>query len=288
MMTLDEVDTTNWPAEVHGMPLDRQNIANIKMLLVSTSLKTDVMHCLVGGEELSTKKMGVKLGIHQSSVSHAIKDLLAEDLVVKTANGYKLTNLGTLRINLIDRLKITQESLVQNKDFFLAHDMDDIPINYQMSLGVICSQQERLNDDTSTPYRKQEYLIEHLTSSKEIRCIPSIITTNHVGVIANAIKHGSDVEVIMSDRVLRTFRRNYAHILEEILGHSNLKTYRIKEAKFSLWVTESNLFLGLYRSDGCYDLENILICKSENAIEWGNTLFHHFKKKAKLADGATI
>lgn len=246
------------------------------------------MHCLDVENKSNTKNISIKLGVHQSSISHAIKDLISEGLAAKTDHAYELTNFGKLQISLLNDMNNTLESLMQNKDFFLTHDMDDIPINYQVGIGMICSQQERLNDDSSTPYYKQEYLVEHLSSCKEIRCIPSVITSDYAKSIANAIKTGADIEIILSDRVLQTLRRDYTRFLKDVLGCNNLKIYRIKEAKFSLWVTESNLFLGLHRSDGCYDLENIIICKSESAMEWGNMLFNHFKKKAKSVGNSVI
>lgn len=94
--------------------------------------------------------------------------------------------------------------------------------------------------------------------------------------------------MIISDTVLQTLRRHYHHILKEMVGCDNLKIYRIKEANFSLWVTESNLFLGLRRFDGCYDLENVIICKTENGLEWGNMLFDHYRRKAGASNNSSF
>ncbi len=118
--------------------------------------------------------------------------------------------------------------------------------------------------------------------------MPSAVTSDHVKSITNAIKNEADVEIIISDRVLQTLRKHYTYILRETVGYDNLKIYRIKEANFSLWVTESNLFLGLHRFDGCYDLENVIICKSENGLEWGNMLFNHYRKKSGAINSSSF
>lgn len=268
--------------------IDRRRKYKKKSLLDTASLKIHVMHYMRGKNELNTKKLGLELDVYQSSISHVLRDLIEDGLVAKTIHGYKLTNLGEIQINLIDYLNKTLESLEENKDFFLTHNMKGIPVIYQAHIGMIYSQREYLNDDISMPYEKQEYLVEHLNNCREIRCMLSAVTSDCVKSISNSVKKGADVELILSDKIQQTLRRDYIHLLKDILVYDNLKTYRIKEVNFSLWVTESNLFLGLHRSDGYYDLENIIICKNENGLAWGNMVFNHYKNKAKFINNSAI
>lgn len=273
----------------YGKRISRSRRKKKKELLLATSpLKIDVMSCLMNEDELNTRKLSIRLDVHQSSISHILRDLIEGDLVTKTKHGYRLTSLGRLKVHLLDFQKMAFESIEKNRDFILAHDMNDIPMHYLIDIGIICNQREYLIGDASTPYRNLEYLVGHLNNCREIRCIPSVVTSDNVESIANAIKNKADVEMIISDTVLQTLRRHYHHILKEMVGCDNLKIYRIKEANFSLWVTESNLFLGLRRFDGCYDLENVIICKTENGLEWGNMLFDHYRRKAGASNNSSF
>lgn len=254
-----------------------------KSLSNMSSLNIDVMRCLTDDNLSNSKTIGLKLSVHQSSISHVLRGLIEDGLVVKTIKKYQLTNIGQIYINFINYLGTAFELLEQDKEFFLTHDMTDVPDIYQMGIGFIYSQREYQDNDTPTPYDKQEYLDEHLSKCSEIRCIRSAVTTDYVNSIANAIKNDANVELILSDKVQQTLRDNYTHIWKEISKYDNLKIYRIREVNFNLCVTESVLFLGLRRLDGSYDLENIIVCKSDTGLMWGNTLFCHYKNKAEFA-----
>jgi predicted transcriptional regulator len=180
------------------------------------------------------------------------------------------------------------ESLEQNKDFILAHDVTDIPMHYLINIGMCCNQRDYLAGDASTPYRSQEYLVENLKKCREVRCVLSALTFDNVKYLANAIETKVDVEIILTNRALQALRIHYFHIIKIIAGSDNLKIYRIKEANLNLWVTESNLFLGLFRIDGCYDLEKVIICDNEKGMEWGNMLFEHYRRKAEAVGNSSI
>jgi predicted transcriptional regulator len=49
-------------------------------------------------------------------------------------------------------------------------------------------------------------------------------------------------------------------------------------------VTETHLFLTLPRLDKTYDLENIIISKDPQAVQWGRMLFYYFKSDAERVD----
>lgn len=282
MITSDKDEMADLPSGIYGIYPNKQSIAKTKLLPAFSPLENDVLNCLMNARGLNTKTVSIRLDIHQSSASHVIRDLIEEKLVTKTAQGYSLTNLGLIQMNQINHLNKTLEFIIKNKKFFSTHDMNSIPANYLMCIGMLWDHEEHFDANDSTPYLKQEYLVEHISNCKEVRYIPEIITTNHAKAMANAIKNGAIAELILSNKLQQALRKNYIPILKEILGYDNLKIYRIKEANLNLCVTESKFFLGAHRLDGSYDLENILIFKNEKSLAWGNLLFSYYRSKAEL------
>jgi predicted transcriptional regulator len=49
-------------------------------------------------------------------------------------------------------------------------------------------------------------------------------------------------------------------------------------------VTESHLLLSLPRTDGTPDLQNIIINKHPEAVEWGRMLYFYFQSRGELVD----
>jgi predicted transcriptional regulator len=68
-----------------------------------------------------------KLGLHQSSVSHALKELMEGGLVIKKGKGYLLSNVGIIQKNAQKWMVSTLRCLKDHKDFFLSHDLRGIP-----------------------------------------------------------------------------------------------------------------------------------------------------------------
>ena len=61
-----------------------------------------------------------------------------------------------------------------------------------------------------------------------------------------------------------------------------------KNINLHLIVADSHLFLALPRQDGTCDLENIIISREEEAVEWGRMLFYYFLSGAEKVDLATF
>ena len=60
-------------------------------------------------------------------------------------------------------------------------------------------------------------------------------------------------------------------------SHLSQIEVRINEhINMHLIVTESHLVLSLPRLDGCIDLQNVIISKDPEALEWGRMLFYYF------------
>ena len=62
----------------------------------------------------------------------------------------------------------------------------------------------------------------------------------------------------------------------QLHSHSNVNMHLI--------VTESHLFLALPRLDGTSDLENIIISKDQESLNWARMLFYHFLGLSEKVD----
>ena len=83
--------------------------------------------CLDHKEPRTTRALSQKLGLHQSSVSHPLKDLMEEDLVKKKGKNYRLSNIGVIQKNSQEWIGRTQRCLNDYRDFILRRDLSGIP-----------------------------------------------------------------------------------------------------------------------------------------------------------------
>jgi DNA-binding transcriptional ArsR family regulator len=125
------------------------------------SLKERVMESLDHKEPQTTRALSQKLGLHQSSVSHTLKELMEEDLVIKKGKSYLLSNVGIIQNNVQKWMGKTLRCLEDHKDFFLSHDLSGIPLVFQVTMGVVCDAREIIMRPAKGPDRGHPARTEH-------------------------------------------------------------------------------------------------------------------------------
>ena len=85
------------------------------------------MESLEQEESATTRALSARLALHQSSVSHTLKELMEEDLVTKKGKGYRLSNVGIIQRNIHNLMGKSLRCLEDHKDFFLSHNLSGIP-----------------------------------------------------------------------------------------------------------------------------------------------------------------
>ena len=85
------------------------------------------MDSLDQGAPQTTRVLSTKLGPHQSSVSHTLKELMEESLVVKKGKSYSLSNVGIIERNTMEWMGRTLGCLKDHRDFIQSHDLSGIP-----------------------------------------------------------------------------------------------------------------------------------------------------------------
>ena len=115
-----------------------------------------------------TKQSSIGLGLHQSSVSHALKKLHLEDLVIKKGKSYRLSNVGSIQKNTLEWMGKTLRCLKDHRDFFLSHDLSGIPKGFQVTIGVVCDSREIIKNDPAIPDQIQEIIIPLRTQARSL------------------------------------------------------------------------------------------------------------------------
>lgn len=245
------------------------------------SLRMKVLHCLIEGNELNSLTMSKKLRLHQSSISHVIRDMVFERLIFKTSRGYRLTNMGRVYIQYIDSFDEMLGSLNRHRDFIIDHEIGGIPACHLAMIGLVLRGRENMPANQLKPYRKYELLCNQLKSSRKICAVLSTIVPEQLTAALTAAKNGARIRVILSGEVLNSMKKDFVGLLDEASRSKTVEIYVNDDAKISLAITDKNFFLGLHRLDGSYDSDNLIICEDEESMIWGNAVFRHLLKGAK-------
>ena len=246
-----------------------------------SSVRTKIILCLKNGE-LSGSDLEKRIKIRLSTVLHAMKELIDDGLAKRTDQGYSLTNIGKIEALLLDELVAGIAILNKYKNFWLTHDISGIPPGLLNKLGVL-GESEIIESNPAALMKIAEHAMEKMAKAKEIHGLSPIIVPGVAETVALAVQNGAEVDLILTDTIIREVVKKHASLLRELIKCKNFRLYRFdQDVRLAFTVADSLLSLGLFRSDGGYDLGSDLICIGDNARIWGLELFDFYKKKAEF------
>lgn len=248
-----------------------------------SAVRTKIMLILQEGE-MAGSDLEDKMNIRLSTILHAMREMIDEGIVAKTARGYRLTNIGNIQALLLDELVSAIAILEKYKGYWLTHDLSGIPADLLAKIGAL-NQSEIMSGDHAALLRSQDNFVKELNKSKKIRGVSPIIIPQYPEAVATSIMNGADVHLILTKNVFEIAVKNYSDLYKELLNQKGLKLYYIEEnVNVAFTVLDDTLSLGLFRLDGTYDIGTDLICRGDKAMEWGLDLFKYYQDRAHLVD----
>ena len=251
------------------------------------SPKARMMNSLDQGEPQTTRLLSQKLGLHQSSVSHTLKELMEEGLAIKKGKSYSLSNVGIIQKNTREWMGRTLRCLAERRDFIQSHDLTGIPPGFQVTMGVVSDGREIIDNDPAIPSRINEIVIPLLSQARSFLVASSTLVPEHQLTVGQAVRDGGRLQSVTTPRIIQELRLK-SYILRDASLRSRTELFSRSEINLHLMVTETHLFLALPRLDRTYDLENIIISKDPLAVEWGRMLFYYFLSGSQKIDLATF
>jgi len=267
--------------------MDERDLVKQVRAFASSELRMNILLCLKNGEK-DINDLQKELGGRNTTILHAIKDMSDSDLITKNRYGYKLTNLGKIKTSVLDNVMSVFENLENNPDFWLNHDISSIPPEILDRLSMLF-QSEIICSDPSTPLKCHEILVSMLSRSKKICAIlPVLIFPKESDIFINNLRKGSQVDLLITDKVAGTLLNEDGMLAPEIKKSLRFENFKLRlttdDIKLALIVTESFVYLGLWRHDGVYDVGSGTIYSGKCAVAWGLQLFEYFSEDCSDVD----
>jgi len=257
-----------------------EKVRNDLKFFTASDVRTKIIIVLNNGlKNLSGLKEETNL--NSSTILHGMNQLEEKNLIFKQSGGYSLSQTGkVVALNIINLIKVST-SLEEIGKIFLKHEIFLIPEYLLESVGSLKGSVvvESTPTDVMKPHTVHAELIQN---SKDVKYISSVLLPQKIESFEETLEKGS-LQLILTSEILDKWI--------EIKGRENLKK-ALLEKDFKLWKTDGNakmsftvsdtfIALGLFSTDGIYDLHKYLIGKDEEAIEWGNRLFGYYLKQSK-------
>ena len=118
-----------------------------------------------GGKNLN--QLRDEIGLTSSAILHSMRNMGIENLILKTKEGYFLTNIGKSQAILLNGLINSMSALSKTEDFWLNHDISGIPEVLLRGIGDLrdC---EVIRGTTTDLFRVHSEFIKILTFAQNL------------------------------------------------------------------------------------------------------------------------
>lgn len=252
-------------------------------LFAGSEIRLKVLMALNEGSK-DIGELKVSLGHDSSTILHAMENMESEYIIDGNKGGYSLTNIGKNQAVVLNSLLKSISTLSKNREFWLTHDLSDIPEHFLKRIGDL-NNCEIIYSSFVDPLKSITNYYRLVLESNKMICVSSIFLPELFGILETLINRKVEIEIIITKRV-------FSKVLTSIQYHLDLLSRFISEKTFKLWVlseeiktaftvTDSAISFGLYSNDGMYDITSDLVSYSDDAIKWGEALFEYYRVRSK-------
>ena len=243
-------------------------------------IKSDVrVKILISLSEAAKNIAQLKKELNRSSstILHGIYQLESKDIISRKSGQYSLTKTGEIySYKLLDMVK-SIHTLEKCKNIFLNHDIDCIPTELLKDLGYL-EDSQLIKSITTDIMRPHQVLHNHISGCKNVKHISSILYVPNIRILFSNIDE-REVYLLLTREILdKVVEEVNYEFIEKYISQGNLKLGVINDnSKISFTLGDNFISLGLYSQSGEYDLNNLLMSESKDAISWGKRLFNYYQ-----------
>ena len=216
-----------------------------------------------------------------ASILHGLKELESVNLIKRSFKSYSLTSKGVLCSASLEKLFQDLYIFQSNKDFWLNHSIESIPIESFKNAYLIKDSVFVESDEQNISKSLMKYL-DLLSTCKDMKIILPILLDDHLEVILENLENGSNLVLITNNRVLSSLRDS--HYYEKLVAYSKKGKVSIRkiddDLKLFLTVCDNGMALNLFFIDGLFDNSCCIFNENLEGIVWANFLFEKYVEKS--------
>jgi predicted transcriptional regulator len=248
-----------------------------------SELKLKILLSLLNGEK-KISELRLDAETRDTTILHVLGEFCDLNLITKTQGVYRLSSLGLLETKVFKELISTTEVIEKFKDFWLSHNVADIPLYLLLNLGAL-NNASIVRIEATDLNLVHEKIVNILKTSKKVKGISPVFHSDYVPVVQKLLKEGNSIDLIFTPKVLmKTSALAEIGLIKKYVLEEKLKIFVNEDVKIALTVAENSFSLGLFNLNGEYDYGVDLMSTSPEAIEWGEHLFEVVLKRSARLD----
>lgn len=213
--------------------------------------------------------------IDYSAISGNMHWLELEEHIFREKNKYYLSNAMRLHMTNLMELDVLMDILEEIFPILHNHAVKPIPL-YSVENFHYLENVELLESDGLNVYKPYDYIEKSIKKAKYINAILPFSYNEFNDNFNKLIMKNINVNLVIPLSISKVLVKN----LDTSQDSLNINLFDGDEMNhFLLICTDKRMMFGLFRNDGTFDQNRLLISEDEQSIDWANGLFETFKKE---------
>ena len=219
-----------------------------------------------------------KTNINYSTVTSNMNKLENRDYIRKVKNKYYITPMTEIYLKTLMEFKKSVELIKDYGEFWGKHNIDQLTIESIRNINDL--KDSKLIETTPVDiYKTHNTIRKQLMEADNVKAIFPYLHPDYPSIIEEILRNGGNVELIIPHTILKA-------IITRI--DKNIKNKAVREKKLKIYSSDNNLdlylticdetmSLGLFKNDGSFDQNRILISNNQKSQNWAEELFQKVK-----------
>jgi predicted transcriptional regulator len=255
------------------------NINNDMKFLVKSEIRLKLLN------ELNKKPNNVrglvnKTKITYSSVSSNLMKLEKNNHIQKIKNKYHVTPMAGVYLKTLMDFKTSVDMVNDYEAFWNKHNLNQLSINSIKRITDL-KDSELIETTPIDIYKTHNTIKDQMIGSTNVQAIFPYLHPDYPELIEGILRNKGSVELIVPQSIFKEliFRMN-GRTRKNAIKKKRLRVYRSKEdLNLYLTICDTAMSLGLFKTDGSFDQNRILISDNPHSHAWAEELFEHIKRQ---------
>ncbi len=219
-----------------------------------------------------------KTKITYSSVSSNVNKLEANNYIKKVEKKYYLNPIAKIYFKTLMDFKKSIEIIHGYNSFWDKHNINQLSISSVKNITDL--KNSHLIETTPLDiYKTHNTTKDQLIESGNVRAIFPYLHPEYPELIEEILINEGSVELIVPKSIHKAIISPINETVKnKAVKQKRLKVYSTtKSLNLYLTICDEKMSLGLFKNDGSFDQNRILISNDKKAYEWADELFKHVK-----------
>ena len=214
-----------------------------------------------------------------SSISSNLIKLEHNNHIQKIDNKYYVNPITEIYYTTLMDFKNSVELINNYNTFWTKHNIDKLSVESIKRLTDL--KDSKLVETTIIDiYKTHNTTKQQLLESKSVKAIFPFLHPEHPEMIESILKNNGTIELVIPQSIYKALLFNInTKVRKTAIKKRKLKVFPVEdELNIYLTICDKTISLGLFKNDGSFDQNRILISNSQKSHQWAEDLFKTIKQ----------